>query len=42
MRTIHMLATDQWRDPNEDRSVMLERINSNPRMLAALRGDMPQ
>jgi ankyrin repeat protein len=30
---------EQWRDPGEDRSAMLDKIDSDPRMLAALRGE---
>jgi ankyrin repeat protein len=35
------LDRDHWRDPGKDGSVMLERIDSDVRMLAALRGDIP-
>ena len=34
------LDRDHWRDPAKDSSLMLEKIDSDPRMLAALRGDM--
>src|SRR6185369_8063556 len=47
-RAIAMLARagarldrDHWRDPAKDGSPMLEKIDSDPRMLAALRGEMP-
>jgi ankyrin repeat protein len=34
------LDRDHWRDPAKDSSLMLEEIDSDPRMLSALRGDM--
>lgn len=34
------LDPDRWRDPKEDRSLILERIDSDPRMQAALRGEV--
>ena len=34
------LDRDHWRDPAKASSLMLEKIDSDPRMLAALRGDM--
>jgi ankyrin repeat protein len=34
------LDPQQWNDPDEDRPGMLEKIRSDPRMLAALRGEM--
>lgn len=40
-RAAAKLDRDQWRDPGKDGSVMLEKIDSDVRMLAALRGDMP-
>jgi ankyrin repeat protein len=35
------LDRDHWRDPGKESSTMLDKIDSDPRMLAALRGDMP-
>jgi ankyrin repeat protein len=35
------LDRDHWRGPGNDRSAMLEKIDSDLRMLAALRGEMP-
>jgi ankyrin repeat protein len=35
------LDRDHWLDPGKDVSVMLDKIDSDVRMLAALRGDMP-
>jgi len=35
------LDPGQWRDPGEESSPKLEKINADPRMLAALRGEMP-
>jgi hypothetical protein len=35
------LDPDQWREPGEENSVMLQNIHSDPRMLAALRGETP-
>jgi ankyrin repeat protein len=34
------LDRDHWRDPGEDGSLMLGKIDSDSRMLAALRGDL--
>ena len=36
------LDRDHWRDPQEDGSAMLRKIDSDARMLVALRGEMPQ
>lgn len=36
------LDPDHWRDAQEDGSGMLRKIDADPRMLAALRGDMPR
>jgi len=33
------LDPEQWRDPEEDRPGVLEKIRSDSRMLAALRGE---
>jgi ankyrin repeat protein len=35
------LDRDHWRDPGKDSSVMLGKVDSDSRMLAALRGEMP-
>jgi len=35
------LDPNQWRDPDEEHAVMLERVSSDPRMMAALRGVEP-
>jgi ankyrin repeat protein len=36
------LDRDHWRDDDANRSGILRKIDADPRMLAALRGDMPQ
>ncbi len=35
------LDPDQWRNPGEDDSAMLRKIQSDPRMLASLNGELP-
>jgi hypothetical protein len=34
------LDPQQWSDPNQERSHMLDEIDSDPRMQAALRGEI--